>query len=133
MRNPQNFWPTAFIQDLGLWPMGLAIKMLVVSGLGVNVQIFMLTRLHNFRFDWRHQFICIAMFIGLGYILKLPFMLFTASTKPVLLALMAVYGLIFSAVTAAIVFKKPELAGSSEEELIRARNKVLALNFKKSL
>lgn len=124
---------TAAIPGMGLGAMGLAVKMLLITCVGVNTQIYILTRLHNFRFDWRHQFFCIAIFVGLGYILKLPFMLFTASTKPELLALMAIYGLMFSAVTSAIVFKNPGLAGSSEEELSRLRNKILSLKFKTSL
>ncbi|MFA6583413.1 MAG: lipopolysaccharide biosynthesis protein, partial [Elusimicrobiaceae bacterium] len=58
---------------LGMGAAGLAVKIILVSIISVNAQIFILTKLHSFKFDWKHQALCILTFTSLGYLVKIPF------------------------------------------------------------
>jgi O-antigen/teichoic acid export membrane protein len=108
---------TAFVPGLGMGAMGLAIKIVLVSIVGVNLQVFVLSRIHSFKFDWLHQLISIALLISIGLLLKLPFNFMEISSKPKLLASICVFSLIFLMIVATVVLKSPYLIGSSREEI----------------
>jgi len=104
--------------------MGLALKTVIVAAIGVNIQIFALTRLHNFKFAWGHQIICLTLFIVTGYILKLPFLWLPINGKIGFIIQMSIYCTIFMCITAILIARKPELLGSSEDEIRHMAEKV---------
>ena len=58
----------ALIPGLGLGSVGMVLKRIFVQFLGVNISILLLCRIMGWKYDMRHQFFSMAVFLPVGYL-----------------------------------------------------------------
>ncbi|MHC1759635.1 MAG: lipopolysaccharide biosynthesis protein [Negativicutes bacterium] len=110
-----------FVSGLGLGALGLALKMVIVNIVGVNISIYIISRLQRWKFDYKHQFYAIALTSSIGYISYwgaqlMPTGIFNFPLSIVLLFQGSIAAIIYLSSIVGIVYYIPEIAGLSRIE-----------------
>lgn len=104
---------------LGLGSVGIALKMVALTFVSINVQIYIISRIYRWKFDFLYQIAVVALLLPAAFIAKLVIisllgtLLVTISTPTLLFSSMILYSL----GVAAVVYIFPRLTGFSRDEL----------------
>ena len=103
---------SGLVPGLDLGAAGLTVKMVTLNILSVNLLAFTIARRFQMRYDWRHQIATVVLLLGLGFGSRLLAAHLVSATRVApLLAVPALGGVFYLAMTAFIVFRRPAIVG----------------------
>jgi hypothetical protein len=106
----------AAVPGLELASMGLAMKMVVMQLIQVNVIAFLISRIWRWRFDWTYQPLSLVGCVALGWIAHTAVAGLAGEDWPAPLT-MALGGVLYLLLVAALLFALPTLTGFARAEL----------------
>jgi O-antigen/teichoic acid export membrane protein len=106
----------AAVPGLELASMGLALKMVVMQLIQVNVIAFLISRIWGWRFDWVYQPLSLIGCVALGWLAHAAIVGLGAADWPMPLPI-ALGGLLYLLLVAALLFALPTLTGFARAEL----------------
>jgi O-antigen/teichoic acid export membrane protein len=121
----------SFVPGLGLGALGIALKMVVLNFSLVNLQSWLLSKYHHWKFDWLFQVIVAVSALLLSYAMK---WLGTQVVSPIgiaslfseMILTMAISGATYLLIIIAIIWIKPEIAGTDKQELQNLASSLLS-------
>ena len=118
------------VPGLGLGAIGMAVKMVAVNMISVNLQAWVISRRHRWKFEWFYQVAGIVVAVGLGFLSRLAVGAFWDLAPDIgkirLVVPFLVSAFLYSISVCGIFWWKPAIAGTSREE-IRGMLKSLGL------
>lgn len=105
---PNNF----FLEGMSMGSNGLAIKMIIIQFLNVNLLIFYISKLNNWRFNWFYQFSYIFVTLCIGFFSKVIAILIFESN----LDMFILYAFIYLALFILILYKIPKIFSFSKDD-----------------
>jgi O-antigen/teichoic acid export membrane protein len=108
----------AVVPGLGLASKGLALKMVGLQIIQANIIAYIIARIWKWRFDWVYQPVSLLGCLALGWVAHRAAIDLASGSWPVP-AVMALGGILYVILTAALVYAMPWLAGSTRTEILR--------------
>jgi O-antigen/teichoic acid export membrane protein len=107
----------AVVPGLGLAAEGLALKMVGLQIIQANIVAYIIARIWKWRFDWAFQPVSLLGCLALGWVAHRTAIELGSGSWPVP-ADMALGGILYMMLTAALVYAMPWLAGSTRSQLL---------------
>jgi O-antigen/teichoic acid export membrane protein len=111
----------AVVPGLGLASEGLALKMVGLQIIQANIIAYIIARIWKWRFDWVYQPVSLLGCLALGWMAHGAALELAKGSWPVL-AVMALGGVLYLMLIAALVYVMPWLAGFTRTEILRDVN-----------
>ena len=107
----------ALVPGLGLASEGLALKMVGLQIVQANIIAYVIARIWKWRFDWAYQPVSLLGCLALGWVAHRAATDLASGSWPVP-AVMALGGVLYLMLTAALVYAMPWLAASTRSQLL---------------
>lgn len=115
----------AFVPGLGLASGGLAWKMVIMQLLQVNILMLLLSRMYNWKYDWKFQIYGLLPTIILGFSIKI---LLNSILEISLILNLFIYGIMYIASILFILISFPSIVGLTRDDLYKMISKSSVLN-----
>lgn len=127
-----------FFPGFGLGAVGLALKMVTVNVVGVNISIFIISRLQHWKYDYKHQFYVVTLTTSLGYVSYICAKIIITNTVASSISMCLLFRGVLSALIylfsiLGIIYYVPEIAGLSKLEAKNIGQRLMLLISKPSL
>jgi O-antigen/teichoic acid export membrane protein len=115
--------PSAVVPGLGLAAVGLALKLVVLASIGVNLQVYLITKVNGWEFEYSYQVVVLACLLGLGWLCKwgagqglgISGLLHGGQVGVMILG-----GSLYAVLSLALLYRSPWLAGLTRNQILLA-------------